>query len=130
MNRIPGPVISIGQLRKFKVPDPDTGPLSIPQPQPVSEDQSGQYFAVEHIVAEQTGWSHRRNVKRYAIRWKGYGPESDSWLTHEAMARGCPEATAHSRGGSSAVDPRDARGGSRRQALRFGHAGSATCSRG
>eukprot|EP00961_Rhodomonas_salina_P148238 1995714-Rhodomonas_salina.1 len=83
------PVISIGRLRKFKVPDPDTGPLSIlvvPQPPPVFKDQSGHYYAVERIVAEQTGWSHGRNVKRYAICWKGYGPESDSWLSDSRSA--------------------------------------------
>eukprot|EP00961_Rhodomonas_salina_P053103 712304-Rhodomonas_salina.1 len=94
MNQI-HPVISIGRLRKFKVPDPDTGPLLIPQLPPVFKDQSGQYYAVESIVAEQIGWSQGQNVKCYAISWKGYGPESDSWLTHEALARDCPEAIAH-----------------------------------
>eukprot|EP00961_Rhodomonas_salina_P128286 1728777-Rhodomonas_salina.1 len=69
------PVISIGRLRKFKAPDPDTGPLLIAQPPPVFEDQSGQYWAVERIVAEQTGRENGREV--YSIRWKGYGPESD-----------------------------------------------------
>eukprot|EP00961_Rhodomonas_salina_P043921 589754-Rhodomonas_salina.1 len=84
------PVISIGRLWKFKAPDPNTGPLSIAQPQPVFEDQSGQYWAVERIDAEQTSRENGREVKRYSISWKGYRPESDSWLTHSALERNCP----------------------------------------
>eukprot|EP00961_Rhodomonas_salina_P238933 3228461-Rhodomonas_salina.1 len=68
------PVISVGRLLKFKVPDPVTGPLSVPQPDPVFEDSSGQYWAVEQIVAERTGRSGGRNVD----------------LTND-----CPEAIAH-----------------------------------
>ncbi|THH30712.1 hypothetical protein EUX98_g3477 [Antrodiella citrinella] len=65
-------------------------PLPKPPPPPappaVHEANGVPFYEVSHIVAE-------RNVEsgRYLVRWVGYGPEDDWWLTEKELEDGAGE---------------------------------------
>ncbi|CCO34027.1 hypothetical protein BN14_08119 [Rhizoctonia solani AG-1 IB] len=50
-------------------------------------------YEVEKIVDEELAKQGLKRVRKYKIRWKGYGPEFDEWLTAYWL-RNAPEVLA------------------------------------
>ena len=66
------PSINIDQLKLYKRDE-----LAAPAPGPLqrSQDGGGDVYAVERLLDRR----RRYNKFEYRVRWKGYGPEHDSW---------------------------------------------------
>jgi chromodomain-containing protein len=72
------PTFHVSQLRPYSSNDDSLFPgrkLSKPGPI-VTEDRHTEYF-IDSILDEH----HRGNGKQYLVRWKGYGPEADLWIS-------------------------------------------------
>jgi hypothetical protein len=44
------------------------------------DDDGGAYWAVEAILSHKLVPKSKRNYQ-YLVRWRGFGPEHDSWIT-------------------------------------------------
>lgn len=49
-----------------------------PPPEPIIIDNEEEY-EVEQILAHRSVKKGRRSIKEYLIKWKGYGPEENTW---------------------------------------------------
>ncbi len=47
----------------------------------VRVDKKDDVYAVEKVLKERRG----RGVRQLYVRWKGYGPDADSWITEEQL---------------------------------------------
>jgi hypothetical protein len=77
------PVVSIAHLEPaakghdpFKRPQPD-------HPPPVSG--TSDEYEIDTILDKRTRTVRRKEVTEYLLRWKGYGPEFDSWYAKEDL---------------------------------------------
>lgn len=73
------PVINVEALKRFVV-----RPGKTPAPGPVGTDAQGhELWEVEKILRDQV----RRGKKFYLVRWKGFGPEDDTWEPETNMRK-------------------------------------------
>ena len=85
------PVLSIAQLEP--VPDPSQDPYHRPRPDhpPSVEVASGEtdHYEIDRIIRKSITKNGRGETIRYLVRWKGYGPEDNTWMNvkrlHGAM---------------------------------------------
>lgn len=84
------PVLNISHLEKYVQSPPEYGIReAIPLQRPGFDEQTE--VEVDKIVAEKwTKGPHGRRVPRYRLRYVGYGPEDDEWVTRQGM-RNAPE---------------------------------------
>jgi transposase InsO family protein len=75
------PVISVAQLEPFKE---DPFHRQQPPPGPVTVEGEEEYEIESIIKSELRGRGRSRRL-HYLVRWKGYGPEADSWVPEEDM---------------------------------------------
>jgi hypothetical protein len=75
------PVISITQLEPFKE---DPFDREQPPPPPVTVEGEEEY-EIEAIIRSAMRGQGRKRGLHYLMRWKGYGPESDSWVPRGDM---------------------------------------------
>jgi hypothetical protein len=40
---------------------------------------------VEYIISQRWRKRGMRRIREYKVRWRGYGPEHDEWLTRKAL---------------------------------------------
>lgn len=63
---------------------------SIPKPPAVRQAENGEeVFEVSHIVAERDrtdkNTTAKTSTKRFLVRWKGWGPEDDWWMSEHDL---------------------------------------------
>ncbi|KAG8705607.1 hypothetical protein FRC09_002854 [Ceratobasidium sp. 395] len=78
------PIINISHLVLYRRPTqefedcPDLPPYRV-------QENTPEIFEVEKIVDEGFAKRQKRRVKLYKVRWTGYGPEEDCWLTAKEL---------------------------------------------
>jgi hypothetical protein len=75
------PVISVAQLEPAK-DDPFSRDTTAPPPVDVDGEEQWEIGAI--VRSELRGRGRNRRT-HYLVRWKGYGPEVDSWIPVEEM---------------------------------------------
>lgn len=75
------PVVSIAQLEPFRE---DPFQRELPPPAPVTIEGEEEYEIEAVVRSEMRGRGRNRRL-HYLVRWKGFGPESDSWIPLEGM---------------------------------------------
>ena len=69
------PVINIESLKKYVTPVPED-PEQPVEPGPVGKTKRGEdLWEIDRILQKRVS----RGQKQYMVRWKGYGPQHDSW---------------------------------------------------
>lgn len=75
------PVISIAHLEKYHTSTPDLGDRTVRDFSRKNFDQL-QEWEVESIVGERMDKGKKgRAIRKYCVRFSGFGPEDDQWLT-------------------------------------------------
>ena len=82
------PVINIEHLKKYKsspeeFPDRTTLPST-------RDFLPSEEYEVEAILGHKLAGKKKGNRRMFRVRWAGYGPEADSWVS-EADLRNSPE---------------------------------------
>lgn len=86
------PVFHASLLTKFVA---DTIPGRVPTPpDPVSVDGDIEYEVQEVLNSRRTGRGHKL---QYLVRWKGYGPDEDSWVNASDMEHAPTKVRAYYR---------------------------------
>ena len=52
----------------------------------VEVEDTHEYYAADSIVAEQVGMKNGTSLQYYRVRYTGYGPAHDSWVTEEHIS--------------------------------------------
>lgn len=76
------PVFHVSLLQPYRATAAFPGRSPAVRPPPLSVDAKGTTYAVEAILAKRYG--------KYLVRWRGYGPEDDTWEPKKAFDV-CPE---------------------------------------
>lgn len=78
------PVFNIQHLKKY-YPSPESlgEREKLPHTRPHFEEEPE--YEVEAILGHRLTSKATGNRREYYVRWKGYGPESDEWLSEDAM---------------------------------------------
>ena len=82
------PVISIAQLEP--APAPEADPYQRPrqqEPPPVtteSPDDEAPHYEIERLLGRR--FVGRNRLRKYLVKWKGYGPEHNTWYRLEDLA--------------------------------------------
>jgi hypothetical protein len=87
-DRYPGfPVFNLDHLKPYKESPAELGShttmADTREHKPVTEE-----YEVERIVGDR--YDKRRKTRMWLVRWKGYGPQFDTWQTHKDL-RNAPE---------------------------------------
>ncbi len=77
------PTFNFRLLKPYVPRDPSLGPPQSSQPPPLWSDDSGRYYRMEAIVAEDV-W---RGQPRYYIKWDGYPPSFNTTATHAFLSK-------------------------------------------
>jgi len=76
------PTFHVSQLRKYVPNDPTLFPTRVrPHPAPVITENGSEEVVIDRIIEERRcgrGW-------RYLVRWVGYGPEDDEWMSRKEL---------------------------------------------
>src|ERR1700738_3840877 len=76
------PGFHANRLRPHQANDPNLFPSrELLRPGPVVTEDGQEEWAIERIIDERS----RGCGKQYQVRWKGYGPESDEWLSRAEL---------------------------------------------
>jgi transposase InsO family protein len=82
------PVLSIAHLEP--VPNPASDPYGRARPDhpPAVQVESGEdgHFEIDRIIRKRDSKRGGKTKTEYLIRWKGYGPEDDSWFSKKDLA--------------------------------------------
>jgi hypothetical protein len=81
------PVISIVHLEPSPAPgsDPYSRPVPTNDTAPVMGPDGDPEWEIDTIVNKRTSRKGRKKKTEYLVRWKGYGPEWDSWYTEDEL---------------------------------------------
>lgn len=82
------PVINIEHLKKYKL-SPEEFPDRTTLP-PTRDFLPSEEYEVEAILGHKLAGKKKGNRRMFRVRWAGYGPEADSWVS-EADLRNSPE---------------------------------------
>jgi len=82
------PVINIKHLKKYKLSPPEFEDRTTLQP--TQDFLPSEEYKVEAILGHKLSGKKRGNRRMFRVRWAGYGPESDSWVS-EANLHNSPE---------------------------------------
>jgi hypothetical protein len=83
------PVINIAHLEPYNASPPELGDrpsLSLHR----DDFEKLPEVEIEQIIAERWRKVRGRRVQQFKVRWKGFGPEDDEWLTKRGL-RNAPE---------------------------------------
>ena len=76
------PTFHASELKAFRPNDPDLFPHhELTQPQPILTTDGLEEYHVEEIIDS----CRRGHGWQYLVRWSGYGPEHDRWLTGSSL---------------------------------------------
>ena len=82
------PVINIEHLKKYRQSPPEfEDRMTLP---PTRDFLPSEEYEVEAILGHKLSGKKKGNRRMFRVRWAGYGPESDSWVS-EADLRNSPE---------------------------------------
>ena len=73
------PIINIEHLTRYKCRDSELGGDTLVEPRPEAKEEM---YEVERIVGHQQ--AGRKGIL-YCVRWKGYGPEEDTYEMEENL---------------------------------------------
>jgi len=81
------PVISVIHLEPSPAPgsDPYNRPVPTNDTAPVVGPEGDPEWEIDAIVNKRTSKRGRKKKTEYLVRWKGYGPEWDSWYAEEDL---------------------------------------------
>jgi hypothetical protein len=86
------PVINIAHLEPYNASPPELGDrpsLSLHR----DDFERLPEVEIDRIIAERWRKVRGRRVQQFKVRWKGFGPEDDEWLTKRGL-RNAPEVIA------------------------------------
>ena len=73
-------VINIAHLESYRKSPPELGER--PKKHLAREDfEAKPEWVVEKIIAEDLKPQGKKKIRKYLVRWEGYGPDWDLWLT-------------------------------------------------
>jgi hypothetical protein len=75
------PVVSVSQLEPAKS-DPFEREIA---PPPAVDVDGEEQWEIDSIIRGKLRGRGRNRRRHYLVRWKGYGPEVDSWIPAEEM---------------------------------------------
>jgi len=81
------PVISVVHMEPSLAPgsDPYERPVPTNDAAPVAGPEDKSEWEVEAIVGKRTSKKGRKKCTEFQVRWKGYGPEWDTWYAEEDL---------------------------------------------
>lgn len=83
------PIINLAHLKKYHFSPSEFGERSkLPQLRDIT--QGSEEYEVEAILGHRISSRKRGNQRFYLVRWKGYEPTEDSWVSEYAL-RNAPE---------------------------------------
>ena len=86
------PVFNVSLLKPHTHRPSHLGPSALHTPPPVATTHDGVHvYEVDHIVTQQVRKSGLHVVR---VRWKGYGPQHDTWEPYNNILADCPQAIA------------------------------------
>lgn len=85
------PVFHVSLLKPYSSRPSPLGLSRVLAPPPLSVDPDGTRFALDFVVACQVRGRGKARGKHLLVRWKGYGPQDDTWEPYATILADCPE---------------------------------------